>query len=136
MKTNNRLKQLLCVVFNLLVALPLVASTFGKMPNSSADYDAIIETHSAAIKYINNSTASSSEVSNVILQQIGDEANTAAPSVVTVGEINTITPVVTGAILANEAAYQAYIDANELPPLEFQASRPLAHRQRKQKYKK
>ncbi|WP_396169621.1 hypothetical protein, partial [Flavobacterium sp.] len=41
----------------------------------------------------------------------GDSPNT-IPSVVTVAQINTISPAITGAILANESAYQAYIDAN------------------------
>jgi uncharacterized repeat protein (TIGR01451 family)/gliding motility-associated-like protein len=49
-----------------------------------------------------------------VLTQIGnegDEPNT-VPSVVTVAQINTISPAISGAILAYETAYQAYIDAN------------------------
>ncbi|WP_428087724.1 hypothetical protein [Candidatus Thioglobus sp.] len=47
-----------------------------------------------------------------MLAQIGTEANTAALSVVTVAQINTIVLAITGALAANEADYQAYIDAN------------------------
>ena len=50
--------------------------------------------------------------SATVLAQIGTEANTGATSVVTVAQINMISPPITGAVAANEAAYQAYIDAN------------------------
>jgi hypothetical protein len=52
--------------------------------------------------------------SAAVLAQIGNEgdAPNTVPSVVTVAQINTITPAVTGALVANEAFYQAYIDAN------------------------
>ena len=52
--------------------------------------------------------------SATVLAQIGAEGDSpnTVPSAVTVAQINTISPAVTGAILANQAAYQAYIDAN------------------------
>jgi hypothetical protein len=52
--------------------------------------------------------------SELVLIQIGNEGDTGntVPSVVTVAQINTISPAITGAVIANQAAYQAYIDAN------------------------
>ena len=59
-------------------------------------------------------TATTLTPSATVLAQIGLEADVAAtvPSVVTVAQINMISPAITGALPANEAAYQAYIDAN------------------------
>ena len=48
---------------------------------------------------------------NTTLAQIGIEANTSNPSVVTTAELAAISGV-TGVVTANQAAYQAYIDAN------------------------
>ncbi|MDF1762349.1 MAG: hypothetical protein P1U57_02970, partial [Oleibacter sp.] len=52
--------------------------------------------------------------SNLILVQIGEEADEAnsVPSVVTVNEIAIILPEIRGLVPANEAEYQNYIDAN------------------------
>jgi gliding motility-associated-like protein len=52
--------------------------------------------------------------SQTVLVQIGNEGDSpnTVPSVVTVAQINTISPAIVGAIVANEAAYRAYIDAN------------------------
>ena len=52
--------------------------------------------------------------SAAVLAQIGLEADAAGlvTSVVTVAQINMISPAITGAVAANQAAYQAYIDAN------------------------
>jgi trimeric autotransporter adhesin len=49
-----------------------------------------------------------------VLAQIGNEGDTpnTVTSVVTVAQINTISPAITGAIIGNQTAYQAYIDAN------------------------
>ena len=58
--------------------------------------------------------APTATASEMVLAQIGLEGDTAdiVNSVVTVAQINTISPAITGAILANETAYQDYIDAN------------------------
>ena len=52
--------------------------------------------------------------SQSVLAQIGTEGDSAnvVASVVTVAQINSISPAIIGAILANQAAYRAYIDAN------------------------
>ena len=52
--------------------------------------------------------------SQSVLAQIGNEGDlpNTVPSVVTVAQINSISPAITGAIVANQSAYQAYIDAN------------------------
>jgi len=52
--------------------------------------------------------------STAVLAQIGLEADAAGtvPSVVTVADLNTILPALTGVLSANETAYQDYIDAN------------------------
>jgi hypothetical protein len=51
--------------------------------------------------------------SDAVLAQIGTEANDpGTSSAVTVAQINTISPAITGAIDGNLAAYQAYINAN------------------------
>jgi uncharacterized protein (TIGR02145 family) len=52
--------------------------------------------------------------SQTVLAQIGTEADDpdAVPSVVTVAQLNTITPALTGVTAGNETAYQEYIDAN------------------------
>jgi uncharacterized protein (TIGR02145 family) len=52
--------------------------------------------------------------SDLVLQQIGNEGDSpnTVPSVVTVAQINTISPAISGAVLSNQSAYQAYIDAN------------------------
>jgi hypothetical protein len=48
------------------------------------------------------------------LAQIGNEGDSpnTVTSVITVEQINTITPAITGAIIGNQTAYQNYIDAN------------------------
>ena len=53
-------------------------------------------------------------VSTGVLAQIGNEGDSAntVPSVVTVAQINTISPNITGALLAKQSDYQRYIDAN------------------------
>jgi gliding motility-associated-like protein len=52
--------------------------------------------------------------SQAVLAQIGNEGDSpnTVPSIVTVAQINTISPAIVGAIVANEVAYQKYIDAN------------------------
>jgi uncharacterized protein (TIGR02145 family) len=49
-----------------------------------------------------------------VLMQIGNEGDSpnTISSIVTVAQINTIVPPITGAIVANQSAYQAYVDAN------------------------
>jgi hypothetical protein len=53
-------------------------------------------------------------VSNTVLTQIGNEGDdpNTVTSVVTVAQLGVILPAITGIVAANEAAYQAYIDAN------------------------
>ena len=53
-------------------------------------------------------------VTNSVLTQIGNEGDSpnTVPSVVTVAQINTISPAITGALVAKQSDYQRYIDAN------------------------
>ncbi len=61
-----------------------------------------------------NAQVSAQAASNAVLTQIGNEGD--APntviSVVTVAQLGQILPAITGIVAANQAAYQAYIDAN------------------------
>jgi hypothetical protein len=52
--------------------------------------------------------------SQAVLIQIGNEGDSPdlVHSVVTIAQINTILPAITGVVASNQAAYQAYIDAN------------------------
>jgi hypothetical protein len=54
------------------------------------------------------------QASNTVLAQVGSEGDTGntVPSVVTTTQLGTIVPAVTGIVPANQAAYQAFIDAN------------------------
>jgi uncharacterized protein (TIGR02145 family) len=71
-------------------------------PATSDQVQAMVDVVNAAVN-----------ASATVLAQIGAEADSPTiPSEVTVDQINTISPAITGAISDNEAAYQAYIDAN------------------------
>ena len=52
-------------------------------------------------------------ISNTILTQIGADADdTTTATTITVAQLGQITPAITGIVVANQSAYQAYIDAN------------------------
>jgi hypothetical protein len=61
-----------------------------------------------------NAQVAAVEASNAVLIQIGNEgdAPNTVTSTVTIAQLGTILPAITGIVAANEAAYQAYIDAN------------------------
>ncbi|WP_396179704.1 hypothetical protein [Flavobacterium sp.] len=106
--------------------LASVPGVTGVVPANQAAYQAYIDANpslfsapatvaevQAMIDAVNTAQAPIN-ASNAVLAQIGNEGDVAntVPSVVTVAQINTILPAITGALVANEAAYQAYIDAN------------------------
>ena len=99
--------------------LASVPGVTGVVPSNETAYQAYIDANPAlfsapATVAEVNAMIDAVNASQSVLVQVGNEADApnTVPSVVTVAQINTISPAVTGAIVANEAAYQAYIDAN------------------------
>ena len=99
--------------------LASVPGVTGVVPANQTAYQAYIDANpslfsSPATVAEVNAMIAAVNASQTVLAQIGNEGD--APdtvnSVVTVAQINTISPAITGAILANETAYQDYIDAN------------------------
>ena len=75
-------------------------------PATAAEVQAMIDTVNAQVAAV--------VASDAVLTQIGDEGDSpnAVSSTVTTAQLETIIPEITEIVTANEAAYQAYIDAN------------------------
>jgi hypothetical protein len=99
--------------------LTSVVGVTGVVPANGPAYNAYIDANPAlfsapATVAEVNAMIAAVNASQTVLAQIGNEgdAPNTVPSIVTVAQINTISPAITGALVANETAYQAYIDAN------------------------
>ena len=92
-------------------ASQLVTYTLSGTPTSFGTLTAAVDI--AGILTCNTSVTVIS-ASDAVLAQIGNEGDDpdVNPSVVTVAQLNLITPALTGVTAGNETAYQAYIDAN------------------------
>ncbi|MEH0691073.1 hypothetical protein H4F17_18760, partial [Vibrio cholerae] len=90
-------------------------------------YQTFIDAHSDQF----STPATQAEVQSMItsvnvLAQVGADADNAGSTTVTVAQLQSITPALTGLVVENETAYQAYIDAN---PDAFSSSATVAELQ-------
>ncbi|WP_298221627.1 T9SS type A sorting domain-containing protein [Flavobacterium sp.] len=111
--TTTQLGQIVPVITNIVTANQTAYQAYidanpdaFSAPATAAEVQAMVNTVNAQVEAEAASTA--------VLTQIGDEADApnTVTSTVTVTQLDAILPAITGIVEANEAAYQAYIDAN------------------------